>query len=116
MINFSYDIVFVSKFDAKEMHHAGCSNAVSTLGTALTPEHLELIRRFTQRVVLLFDPDAAGVRAALRTMDLFLGSGFSVQVGSVPAGDDPDTFIRSQAPAAFAALITSAPPLLAFDV
>jgi len=111
-----YVIVVEGYFDAIALHQAGCANAVATLGTALTPEHLELIRRFTQRVVLLFDPDSAGVRAALRTMDLFLGSGFSVQVGSVPAGDDPDTFIRSQGPDAFAALIKSAPSLLEFTV
>lgn len=103
-------------FDTIALHQAGVTNAVATLGTALTPEHVELIRRFATSVVLLFDPDTAGIRAALRSMDLFLGSGLSVQVGSLPAGDDPDTFIRARGADAFTALISQAPSLLEFTV
>jgi len=109
-------VVVEGYFDAIALHQAGLTNVVATLGTALTPEHIEVIRRFTRRVVLLFDPDAAGVRAALRTLDLFLGSGLAVQVGSLPAGDDPDTFIRSRGVEAFTALIQKAPSLLDFTV
>lgn len=109
-------VIVEGYFDAIALHQAGLTNVVATLGTALTPEHIEVIRRFTRRVVLLFDPDAAGVRAALRTMDLFLGAGLSVQVGSLPAGDDPDTFIRSRGVEAFTALIQKAPSLLDFTV
>ena len=103
-------------FDAIALHQAGVTNVVATLGTALTSEHVDLVRRFTRRVVLLFDPDAAGVRAALRTLDLFLGSGLAVQVGSLPAGEDPDTFVRSRGPEAFTAQIRQAPSLLDFTV
>ena len=103
-------------FDAIALHQAGMTNAVATLGTALTPEHVELIRRFTTHVVLVFDPDAAGVRAALRTLDLFLGSGLTVQVVSLPAGDDPDTFIRAHGSDVFLDLVRRAPSLLEFTV
>src|SRR5439155_1319536 len=92
-------VIVEGYFDAIALHQAGLSNVVATLGTALTSEHIELIRRFTHHVVLVFDPDAAGVRAALRTMDLFLGSGLTVQVVSLPAGEDPDTFARGQSTA-----------------
>lgn len=109
-------VIVEGYFDAIALHQAGLPNVVATLGTALTTEHVEVIRRFTNRVVLLFDPDAAGVRAALRTLDLFLGSGLSVQVGSLPAGDDPDTFIRSRGVEAFTTLIRAAPSLLEFTV
>lgn len=109
-------VIVEGYFDAIALHQAGLTNVVATLGTALTPEHIDVIRRFTRRVVLLFDPDAAGVRAALRTLDLFLGAGLSVQVGSLPAGDDPDTFVRSRGVEAFTTLIQKAPSLLDFTV
>ena len=109
-------VIVEGYFDAIALHQAGLTNVVATLGTALTTEHVDILRRFTRRVVLLFDPDAAGVRAALRTLDLFLGSGLAVQVGSLPAGDDPDTFIRSRGVEAFTALIQTAPSLLDFTV
>ncbi len=109
-------VIVEGYFDAIALHQAGVTNVVATLGTALTSEHVDLIRRFTRRVVLLFDPDAAGVRAALRTLDLFLGSGLAVQVGSLPEGEDPDTFVRSRGPEAFTALVRQAPSLLDFTV
>ena len=58
----------------------------ATLGTALTAEHITVIRRFASNIVLLFDPDQAGVRAALRSLDLFVNSGLSVKVVSLPEG------------------------------
>ncbi len=109
-------VIVEGYFDAIALHQAGLTNAVATLGTALTSDHVDLLRRFTRRVVLLFDPDAAGVRAALRTMDLFLGSGLTVQVGSLPPGDDPDTFVRSRGEQAFTELVRQAPSLLDFAV
>jgi len=109
-------VIVEGYFDAIALHQAGLSNVVATLGTALTSEHIELIRRFTHHVILVFDPDAAGVRAALRTMDLFLGSGLTVLVVSLPAGEDPDTFVRGQGMDAFMALMRQAPSLLEFTV
>jgi len=109
-------VIVEGYFDAIALYQAGLTNVVATLGTALTSEHVDLVRRFTRRVVLLFDPDAAGVRAALRTLDLFLGSGLAVQVGSLPEGEDPDTFVRSHGPEVFSTLIRRAPSLLDFTV
>jgi DNA primase len=105
-------IVVEGYFDAIALHQAGITHTVATLGTALTPEHIQVIRRFAANVVLLFDPDAAGVRAALRGLDLFVNSGLGVKVVTLPAGDDPDTFVRKEGAAAFAQLEAGAPSLL----
>jgi len=109
-------IVVEGYFDAIALHQAGLKQTVATLGTALTPEHIQVLRRFAANVVLLFDPDAAGVRAALRGLDLFVNSGLSVKVVTLPAGDDPDTFVRKEGPDAFARLEERAPSLLDFSL
>jgi DNA primase len=105
-------IVVEGYFDAIALHQAGLAHTVATLGTALTPDHVHLLRRFVTNVVLLFDPDAAGVRAALRGLDLFVNSGLGVKVMTLPSGDDPDTFIRTAGAEAFARLERAAPSLL----
>ena len=107
-------IVVEGYFDAIALHQAGLTHTVATLGTALTTEHVQVLRRFASKVVLLFDPDAAGVRAALRGLDLFVNSGLGVKVVTLPAGDDPDTYVRKQGPDAFARLEEQAPSLLDF--
>jgi DNA primase len=107
-------IVVEGYFDAIALHQAGLTHTVATLGTALTPDHIHVLRRFASKVVLLFDPDAAGVRAALRGLDLFVNSGLGVKVVSLPAGEDPDTYVRKEGPEAFARLEERAPSLLDF--
>ncbi len=103
-------------FDAVALHQAGLRHVAATLGTALTPEHVQMIRRFVNQVVLLFDPDNAGVNASLRALDLFTNSGLDVRVVSLPKGHDPDTFVRQEGVEAFAALQAAAPTLLNFAV
>ena len=107
-------IVVEGYFDAIALHQAGVTHAVATLGTALTPEHVQVLRRFASKVVLLFDPDAAGVRAALRGLDLFVNSGLAVKVVTLPSGEDPDTYVRKDGPESFARLEQQAPSLLDF--
>lgn len=109
-------IIVEGYFDAIALHQAGIKNVAATLGTALTPEHIRTVRRFVTKLVLLFDPDAAGVRAALRTLDLFVDSGIGVKVVSLPEGEDPDTFIRKEGADGFLALQERAPSLLDFAV
>lgn len=109
-------IIVEGYFDAIALHQAGIANVVATLGTALTPDHIRIIRRYVTKVVLLFDPDEAGVRAALRTLDLFVDSGLGVKVVALPDGDDPDTFIRKQGPETFVQLQERAPSLLDYAV
>ncbi len=107
-------IVVEGYFDAIALHQAGLTHTVATLGTALTSDHVHTLRRFASNVVLLFDPDAAGVRAALRSLDLFVNSGLGVKVVTLPAGEDPDTYVRKEGPEAFARLEGQAPSLLDF--
>ena len=107
-------IVVEGYFDAIALHQAGLTHTVATLGTALTSEHVQVLRRFASKVILLFDPDAAGVRAALRGLDLFVNSGLGVKVVTLPVGDDPDTYVRKEGPEAFASLEQQAPSLLDF--
>ncbi len=98
-----YFIIVEGYLDAIACHQFGVKNAVATLGTALTEGHLRLMRRFAQKLVLIFDPDPAGVKAAMRGLDLFVASGMKVNVVSLPGGDDPDTFLHKNGSEAFSA-------------
>lgn len=80
--------------DVISMHQAGIENAVASSGTALTEEQIKLIKRFTDNVTVLFDGDAAGIKAALRGIDLVLKGGLNVRVLLLPDGDDPDSFSK----------------------
>lgn len=112
MVGTQTAIIVEGYFDAIALHQAGLTQTVATLGTALTPDHVQTLRRFVEHVVLVFDPDEAGVRAALRGLDLFVNSGLDVKVVTLPAGEDPDTFIRKAGVAAFVELQAAAPSLL----
>lgn len=78
--------------DVIQMHQKGIKNIVSSSGTALTVEQIQLIRRLTSNIIVLFDGDAAGLRAALRGIDIILSEGLNVKICSFPEGDDPDSF------------------------
>jgi DNA primase len=80
--------------DVISMHQAGVENVVASSGTALTEDQIKLIRRFTENVTVLFDGDAAGIKAALRGIDLILKGGLNVRVALFPDGEDPDSYSR----------------------
>jgi DNA primase len=80
--------------DVIQMHQAGIENAVASSGTALTPDQIRLINRLTPNITVLFDGDAAGLRASIRGIDLILEAGMNVKVCTFPDGDDPDSFAR----------------------
>jgi DNA primase len=73
----------------------GVENLVASLGTSLTPQQVELLGRYTREVVVSYDPDSAGLAAAQRSLDLFLEGDFRVKVLRLPAGQDPDVFVRT---------------------
>ena len=81
--------------DVIQMFQLGIENIVSSSGTALTPEQIRLVRRLTSNIVVLFDGDQAGLRAAIRGIDLILEQGMNVRVCSFPEGEDPDSFAKS---------------------
>jgi len=72
----------------------GVENIVASLGTSLTPQQVKLLGRYTREVVVSYDPDSAGLAATQRSLDLFLEEDFKVQVFRLPAGQDPDAFVR----------------------
>ena len=80
--------------DVIQMHQAGIENVVASSGTALTPDQIRLINRLTKNITVLFDGDAAGLRASLRGIDLILEVGMNVKVCTFPDGDDPDSFAK----------------------
>ena len=80
--------------DVIQMFQSGVENVVSSSGTALTPDQIRLINRLTKNITVLFDGDAAGLRASLRGIDLILEQGMNVRVCSFPPGEDPDSFAR----------------------
>ena len=81
--------------DVIQFYQRGIQNVVSSSGTALTPEQIRLINRLTKNITVLFDGDAAGLRASLRGIDLILGQGMNVKVCSFPEGEDPDSFAKN---------------------
>lgn len=100
--------------DVITLHQAGMGNAVGVLGTALTQEQAHRLRRVAPRVVLLFDGDAAGVKAALRSGLILLDEGVECLVAPLPAGEDPDSFLRQQGVEALRKAVREGVPLLTF--
>lgn len=81
--------------DVISMHQAGIENVVSSSGTSLTVGQIRLLRRFTHNITLLYDGDAAGIKASLRGIDLLLAEGMNIKVVLLPEGEDPDSFARN---------------------
>lgn len=87
--------------DVLSVHQAGIENVVASSGTSLTVEQIRLIGRFTKNVTILYDGDAAGIKASLRGLDMILEEGLNVKVVSFPDGHDPDSYVRSVGTNAF---------------
>ena len=85
--------------DVISLHQSGVENVVASSGTSLTKEQIALIKRFTPNITLLFDGDAAGLRASLRGIDMILAEGMQVQVVLFPEGEDPDSYAKSHSAA-----------------
>lgn len=103
-------------FDLMRCFDAGIENVVATCGTALTPEQAGLIHRYVPEVVVVYDADAAGIRAALRGVGLLTDAGLTVRAMALPDGKDPDDFIRAHGADAFRDLINGALDFVTFYV
>lgn len=91
--------------DVISMHQSGVENVVASSGTALTHGQIRLIHRFTNNITVLYDGDAAGIKAAIRGIDLLLDEGMNVKVVLLPDGEDPDSFARSHTATEFTEFI-----------
>ena len=96
--------------DVVSLHQAGVKNAVASLGTALTENQAQLLKRYTKNVVLCYDSDNAGIQAALRGMDVLKSQEMNVRVMHVTDGKDPDDFIKEKGRDAFLELVDKALP------
>ena len=102
--------------DVISMHQAGFTNAVASLGTALTSGHASLLKRYTQEVLLLYDSDEAGVRAALRGIPILREAGVNSRVVNLHPYKDPDEFIKNMGPEAFEERLNQASDSFLFRV
>ncbi len=95
-------------FDQLALYRAGFPQVVATCGTALTVDHARILKRYVQRVVLLFDQDAAGKQATFKAMTVLQEEGVPAAVIELPSGEDPDSFIQGQGAEAFRARLETA--------
>ena len=103
--------------DVTSFHQSGIENVVASSGTALTPDQIRLVNRLTKNITVLFDGDAAGIRASLRGIDLILEQGMNVKVVTFPDGEDPDSFAKKHSDAELKEYLeTSAQDFINFKV
>jgi len=107
-------LVVEGYLDVLSLAQAGFGNAVAACGTAFTADQARVLKRYVERVVLVFDGDAAGVRAAWKSAGVFLGEGLEVRIVTLPGQHDPDSFVREKGPEAFRNLATEAPGVVRF--
>src|SRR3954466_7765966 len=101
-------------FDFAQVFRTDAAPVVASCGTALTPQQAQLLHRFTTKVVLSFDPDAAGQGAAVRSCEMLVGEGFEVNVVTLDKGEDPDTFIRHKGSAQYRERLRNSRPYLEY--
>jgi DNA primase len=106
-----FAVIVEGYFDLISLWNAGVGNVVATLGTALTREQLELLRRYTLEVVALFDPDEAGIKALDRSLELFLSMGMRARALILPEGCDPDDYVKKYGKDKLNELIHHAPAI-----
>ena len=106
-----FALIVEGYFDLISLWNAGIGNVVATLGTALTREHLELLRRYVLEVVALFDPDEAGVKALDRSLELFLSMGMRARALILPEDCDPDDYVKKYGKDKLNELIAHAPAI-----
>jgi DNA primase len=107
-------IVVEGYFDLLTLHQYGWRHSVATLGTALTPQHIRTLKRYTRNLITLFDADQAGVQATLRSLPLFLEEEVAGKTVILPNGEDPDGFLRKGNLEDFTKRVEQAVPLIDF--
>ena len=108
----NFAVLVEGYFDFAQVFQAGFQGVVASCGTALTPQQAHQLKRFTEKVVLSFDPDAAGQTAAARSCEMMVAEGFRVSVATLPPGEDPDIFIRRHGGSGYRQRLAAAKPYL----
>lgn len=109
-----FAIIVEGYFDLMALHRHGFTNSVATMGTALTPEHIKLLKGFASSAYALFDADDAGKRAAMRSLELFLDEDMTARAISLPGAKDPDEFLSNHGAPAMKKAVDEADPLMEF--
>lgn len=109
-----YAVLVEGYFDFAQVFQTGVAPVIASCGTALTSQQAQLLRRFTNRVVLSFDPDAAGQGATVRSCELLVAEGFDVNVVVLDKGEDPDTFIQRHGPDRYRERLRNSRPYLEY--
>lgn len=109
-------IIVEGYMDYLSLYAAGIRNAVATLGTSLTKEHSLLLRRYADRVAVVFDGDESGKDASIRVLEVFLKAGISPSIVVLPQGHDPDSFITRSGAEEFLRLVDNATPLMDYFI
>ena len=103
-----YAIICEGQMDVIALNQCGYDNVIACMGTALTPNHAREIKRFVGKVIVCFDGDGAGIKATIRSLDILAGAGLLVYVVSLPAGMDPDEYVKKYGKESFDNLIMKA--------
>ena len=114
IVDEGFAIMVEGYFDLYALYRSGIRNVVASQGTAFTTDHARIIKRYADEVVISFDADSAGETAALRGLDALIQAGLRVRILALPAGHDPDTFIRDRGGDAFGKLVGGAPEYFDF--
>jgi DNA primase len=109
-------IITEGYFDVMRLHENGYGNSAATMGTSLTKEHVNMLKRYAQEVILLFDGDDAGFKAALKALDVFMESNFFPYAVFLPKGEDPDTFLLKKGKKEFERLLSAKKDLFIYTV
>jgi DNA primase len=109
-----FAIVCEGQLDAISCHEAGMANVVAPQGTALTEQHARILKRYAEEVVLMFDADEAGQNAIVRSAEPLWQAALPVRVAALPAGHDPDSFVKANGAAALGKLVANAPSFFVF--
>jgi DNA primase catalytic core len=109
-------IVVEGYLDCIALHQAGFGDAVATLGTAFTPEQAAELRKYAETVFVCYDADLAGQAATAKSIDVLGQAGLNVKIVALPAGEDPDSFVRARGTPEFQALLDGATEAVAFDI
>ncbi|MBK9248318.1 MAG: DNA primase [Ignavibacteria bacterium] len=102
--------------DALTLHQAGFRNTVASSGTSLTKDQLQLLARYAKKMYIVYDADTAGINAASRGLELAVEEGFDVHIVQLPAGDDPDSFVKKNGADSFRIYLRDAKPFLDFKI
>lgn len=111
-----YVIVVEGYFDLILPYQYGIRNIVATLGTALTPEQISALKRFTKNAIMIYDSDKAGEGATMRSLDLLIAQDMNVRVAVLPKGADPDSFVRKAGKEGFAELLKKSKDLFDYKL